>query len=64
MKKIVMTVLLSVFLVAPAMAADSKNSVGVNYGLDLDGVIGVQGELDISSSMPDKAPVSIQVFWQ
>lgn len=64
MKKIVMTVLLSVFLVAPAMAADSKNSVGVNYGLDLDGVIGVQGELDISSSMPDKAPVSIQVFWK
>lgn len=64
MKRIVIAVFLSVFVAAPAVAADGKNSVGVNYGLDLDGVVGIQGELDISSSMPNKAPVSVQVFWK
>ena len=64
MKRIVIAALLSVFVAAPAVAADGKNSVGVNYGLDLNGVIGVQGELDISSSMPNKAPVAVQVFWK
>jgi opacity protein-like surface antigen len=64
MKNIVMVVLLSALVVAPAVAADGKNSIGVNYGLDLDGVIGIQGEFDISASMPNKAPISVQVFWK
>jgi hypothetical protein len=64
MKKIVIVVFFSAFAAAPAVAADAKNSVGVSYGLDLNGVIGIQGEFDISSSMPNKAPVSLQVFWK
>jgi len=64
MKKIVVVALLSVFIAAPAVAADGKNNIGVSYGLDLDGVVGIQGEFDISASMPNKAPVSLQVFWK
>ncbi len=64
MKKITLFVLLSVCCAAPAIAAEGKNSVGVNYGFDLDGVVGIQGEMDISAAMPNKAPVSIQVFWK
>lgn len=63
MKRMVVAALLAVFVAAPAVAADGKNSVGVNYGLDLNGVFGIQGEFDISS-MTNKAPVSIQVFWK
>jgi len=63
MKKIAVALLLSAFVAAPAYAADGKNSVGVNYGLDYSGVFGVQGEFDISS-MTNKAPVSVQVFWK
>ncbi len=64
MNKIVIVVLLFAFTAAPAVAAEDKNNVGVSYGLDLDGVVGIQGEFDISASMPNKAPVSIQVFWK
>jgi hypothetical protein len=63
MKKIAVALLLSAFVAAPAYAADGKNSVGVNYGLDYSGVFGIQGEFDISS-MTNKAPVSVQVFWK
>jgi hypothetical protein len=63
MKKIVIFALLSAFAAVPAFAADGKNSVGVNYGTDLNGVLGIQGEFDISS-MVNKAPVSLQVFWK
>jgi opacity protein-like surface antigen len=63
MKRIVIATLLSVFVAAPAIAADGKNSVGVNYGTDLNGVFGIQGEFDISS-MTNKQPVSVQVFWK
>ncbi|HUW00114.1 MAG TPA: outer membrane beta-barrel protein [Gallionella sp.] len=64
MNKIVVAALLSAFIATPAFAAEGKNSIGINYGLDLNGVFGVQGEFDISSSMPNKAPVSLQVFWK
>jgi len=64
MKKIVIVAFLFAFTAVPAVAAEGKNNVGVSYGLDLDGVLGVQGEFDISASMPNKAPVSIQVFWK
>lgn len=64
MKNIVIVALLFVVAAAPAVAAEGRNNVGVSYGLDLDGVIGIQGEFDISASMPNKAPVSIQVFWK
>jgi opacity protein-like surface antigen len=63
MKKIVIVALLSAFAAAPAVAADGKNSVGINYGTDLSGVFGIQGEFDISS-MTNKQPVSVQVFWK
>lgn len=63
MMRIIFAALLSVFVAAPAVAAEGKNSVGVNYGLDLDGVFGIQGEFNISS-MVNKAPVSVQVFWK
>ncbi len=64
MNRIAVAAVLSVVAAAPAFAAEGNNSVGVNYGLDLNGVFGIQGEFDISSSMPNKAPVSIQVFWK
>lgn len=64
MKNFAIAALLFVITAAPAVAAEGKNNVGVSYGLDLDGVVGIQGEFDISASMPDKAPVSIQVFWK
>jgi opacity protein-like surface antigen len=63
MKKITVALLLSAFIAAPAFAADGKSSVGVNYGFDGDGVFGMQGEFDISSSVKN-APVSAQVFWK
>lgn len=56
MKKIVIAVLLSSFIAAPAVAA---GSFGINYSVD--GAIGIQGESDISS-MTDGAPVSVQAF--
>lgn len=61
MKKIAIVALLFTFAAAPAFAADNKNSVGISYGTDMNGVIGIQGEFDISS-MVNKAPVSLQVF--
>lgn len=62
MNKIVAAALLSAFIAAPAFAVDGKNSVGVTYGLDLNGVVGIQGEFDVSSMLANKAPVSVQVF--
>jgi hypothetical protein len=64
MKKPVVVALLSVFISVPAAAAGSRNSVGVNYGFDLNGVVGIQGELDLSAAMPNKAPVRVQLFWK
>ena len=64
MKRIVIAALLSAAFSVPAVAAEGKNGVGVNYGFDNNGVVGIQGEMDISSAMPNKAPVSIQVFWK
>lgn len=64
MNKIVIAALLSVFVATPAVAAQGKNSVGVTYGLDMNGVFGVQGEFDVSSYLTNRAPVSLQVFWK
>jgi opacity protein-like surface antigen len=69
MKRFVITTLLSVFFAAPAVAAPAdepvrKNSIGVNYGLGENGVVGIQGEFDISASMINRAPVSAQIFWK
>lgn len=63
MKKIIILAILSAFAAAPAVAADGKNSVGINIGTDLSGVFGIQGEFDISS-MTNKQPISVQVFWK
>ena len=68
MKKIVVAALLSILVVAPAVAAESnkslgKKSVGVSYGLGVDGVLGIHGEFDISSHVSNK-PVTAQVFWK
>jgi opacity protein-like surface antigen len=63
MKKIAVALLLSAFIAAPAVAADGKKSVGINYGFDQNGAVGIQGEFDISSSV-NNAPVSVQVFWK
>jgi hypothetical protein len=64
MNRIVVAALLSAFIAAPAVAAEGKNSIGITYGLDMNGVVGVQGEFDISSLLTNKAPVSAQVFWK
>lgn len=63
MKRIIIVALLSAFAAAPAVAADGKNSVGINFGTDLSGVFGIQGEFDISS-MTNNQPISVQVFWK
>jgi hypothetical protein len=60
MKKIVIPVLLSVFAATPAIAAQTKGNVGANFSIN--GVFGIQGELNISS-MANNAPVSVQAFW-
>jgi opacity protein-like surface antigen len=61
MKRIVIAAWLSVLVAAPALAAENKGNVGVNFSTA--GAFGVQGELDISS-MTNKAPVSVQAFWK
>jgi hypothetical protein len=38
------------------------NSIGINLGLDNNGVVGLQGEFDISSWL--EAPIALQVFWK
>jgi len=68
MEKIIIVALLSILVAAPAVAAESNNSlgkknIGVSYGLDEDGVIGLHGEFDISSHVSNK-PVTAQVFWK
>ncbi len=67
MKRIAIAALLTIFVAAPVLAADdkssNKSSIGINYGLDHNGVIAIQGEFNISN-MVNKAPVSIQVFWK
>lgn len=62
MKKIAIVALLSAFAAVPAFAA-GQNSAGISYGTDVNGVIGIHGEFDISS-MTNNAPVSVQVFWK
>lgn len=42
--------------------AHFENSIGINLGLANNGVVGLQGEFDISSWL--KAPVALQVFWK
>ena len=64
MNKIVVAALLSAVIATPALAAEGKNSIGVNYGFDRDGVFAVQGEFDVSSYLTNRAPVSVQVFWK
>ncbi|HEY5993903.1 MAG TPA: opacity family porin [Gallionellaceae bacterium] len=61
MKKIVSALLVSAAISAPAFAAGNSN-VEVNYGLDLNGVIGIQGDFDISSNVG--APVSIEAVYK
>ncbi|MEO6975323.1 MAG: outer membrane beta-barrel protein [Gallionella sp.] len=63
MNKIIVALLFA-FIATPAVAADGKNSLGITYGLDLNGVVGIQGEFDVSSLLTNRAPVSIQVFWK
>jgi opacity protein-like surface antigen len=64
MNRIVVAALLSAVIASPAFAAEGKNSIGINYGFDLNGVFGVQGEFDVSSYLTNHAPVSAQVFWK
>jgi opacity protein-like surface antigen len=64
MKNIVIAALLSIIVAAPAVAAEGKNSVGINYGFGQNGVFGFQGEFDLSAAMPNKAPVAVQLFWK
>lgn len=63
MKRMAIVALLTAFVAAPAVAADGRNSVGISYGLDLNGVFGIQGEFDISSAV-NNAPVAVQVLYK
>ncbi len=63
MNKFLSALLVSAAISAPAFAAGSSNSnVEVNYGLDLNGVIGIQGDLDISSAVG--APISAELVYK
>jgi len=70
MKRIIAVVLLTIFIAASAEAASNvknstvhfDNSIGINLGLDNNGVVGLQGEFDISSWL--KAPVALQIIWK
>ena len=61
MKKIIAVSLLSVVMSSTAVAAG--NSVGVNYGLDWTGVLGLQAEFDISK-LANNAPLAVQVLYK
>ncbi|MDH2919032.1 MAG: opacity family porin [Sideroxydans sp.] len=61
MKKIIAVSLLSVVMSSTASAAG--NSVGVNYGLDWTGVLGLQAEFDISK-LANNAPLAVQVVYK
>ena len=59
MKKIVSVLLLSTAaLSAPAFADTGNSNVELNYGLDLGGTIGIQGDFDLSQMV--NAPISIE----
>jgi opacity protein-like surface antigen len=62
MKKIVTALLVSAALSAPAFAASGNNNVEVNYGLDWSGVVGIQGDFDISSAV--NAPISVEAVYK
>jgi Outer membrane protein beta-barrel domain len=61
MNKFALAVLLSAFVSAQAVAAEYKGNVGASFSTT--SVIGIQGELDISSRA-NNAPVSVQAFWK
>ena len=63
MKKIIAAVLLSAFASASAFAAGDKNSIGVSYGLDYSGVLGIQGEFGIASKTNGQ-PLSVAVYYK
>jgi hypothetical protein len=74
--KSIAAVLLTIFIAASAEAASNvkdnavvkkkgphfENSIGINLGLANNGVVGLQGEFDISSWLD--APVAFQVIWK
>jgi hypothetical protein len=70
MKRIAVAALLTVFVAASAEAASNvesdtahfQNSIGISLGLANGGVVGLQGEFDISAWL--QAPVALQVFWK
>lgn len=62
MKKVAIILYAAAVISTPAMA-DGRRSVGFSYGLDNDGVVGIHGEFDLSSSV-NNAPVSGQIFWK
>jgi len=62
MKKFALVLFTAAIVSTPALA-DGRRNVGFNYGLDNDGVVGIQGEFDMSSSV-NNAPVSGQIFWK
>lgn len=60
MKKIVIAALLSAFVAAPALAANtSKISVGAGYGLNYGGGFSIHGDYDISDKA--NAPVKVRL---
>jgi opacity protein-like surface antigen len=61
MKKIIALSVLSVVMSSAAVAAG--NNVGVNLGLDLGGVLGLQAEFDISK-LANNAPLAAQVIYK
>lgn len=59
MKKIVSVLLLSTAALSmPAFADTGNSNVEINYGLDLGGTIGIQGDFDLSSAV--NAPIAIE----
>ena len=74
MKKIVIAALLSTIISAPAIAAPTRasaaapaatktGSIGINYGLNYSGVLGIQGEYNLASVVAN-LPISIQGFYK
>jgi hypothetical protein len=75
MKRIAVVALLTISIATTAEAASNvktpnarnstphfENSIGINLGLDNNGVVGLQGEFDISAWL--EAPVALQVIWK
>jgi hypothetical protein len=63
MKRVTFACLLIVSSLTSSLGAEVRNSIGINYGPKNGGTWGLQADFDFSSVF-NKAPVAVQIFWK